>query len=228
MLLDEDDPILAEPKVGGNEARWSPHQTFASSSEGNSAVETAIRNNSDEVGAAGGVGKLLDLALELIGKVPNKRLREIFDLETNPPNTIEGKVVAITPEMDSESHFRAALEVVWQRSAGNWEEMILTLQKELGPIAEKTTKSMREVVLLANELRVDQLKRLIKKYGTPNTKLIPKLTSKDYGGKLLKGDYIAALVDLLREQHGNDYEKVAVVLAKEAKMNTSKGFSDRK
>ena len=41
----------------------------------------------------------------------------------------------------------------------------------------------------------------------------------------MKGDYIAALVDIIREQNGNDYLKVAVVLETAVcSQSKSKGF----
>ena len=41
----------------------------------------------------------------------------------------------------------------------------------------------------------------------------------------MKGDYIAALVDILREQSGNDYFKVSVILETAARGSVGKGFS---
>jgi hypothetical protein len=38
-------------------------------------------------------------------------------------------------------------------------------------------------------------------------------------GKLLKGDYLASLIDILREDNLNDYEKVHAIMI----METSKG-----
>ena len=49
---------------------------------------------------------------------------------------------------------------------------------------------------------------------------------------MLKGDYIATLVDLLREQHGGDYLKVKDVLEKECRVKgkgnaSNKGFANK-
>ena len=45
-------------------------------------------------------------------------------------------------------------------------------------------------------------------------------------GKFLKGDYIATLLDILREDNQNDYGKVASVLEREAskRAEAKKGF----
>lgn len=65
---------------------------------------------------------------------------------------------------------------------------------------------------------------MIKIHASSNA--IPKLDKKKYEGKFLKGDYVATLVDILREAHGNDYAVVAKILDKEASLRaqTKKGF----
>ena len=66
--------------------------------------EEKINNKAKE--NSSGVSQLLDEALRLIGKVPNTKLREIFDLEKNPPTTVDGQCVPITSDMSCETHFR--------------------------------------------------------------------------------------------------------------------------
>ena len=63
---------------------------------------------------------------------------------------------------------------------------------------------------------------MIRKYGGPNA--IPKLNNKKFVGKLLKGDYIAALINILSESYGNDYCKVTSVLEEERSVVLKKGF----
>ena len=70
----------------------------------NKENEKEKANNTKENNS--GVSQLLDEALRLIGKVPNAQLREIFNLETNPPATVDGQCIPITCDMSCETHFR--------------------------------------------------------------------------------------------------------------------------
>jgi hypothetical protein len=57
---------------------------------------------------------------------------------------------------------------------------------------------------------------------------LPKLDKIKYKGKFLKDDYITTLIDILREQNANDYEKVALILVEEGKRGDDKGFGMKK
>lgn len=66
-----------------------------------------------------------------------------------------------------------------------------------------------------------RLKDLIRQYGPPGA--LPK--NKEKGKTMTKFDYVVTLVDLLRSLNGNDYEKVAKVLAEQtASTGKKKGF----
>jgi hypothetical protein len=78
----------------------------------------------------------------------------------------------------------------------------------------------------AADMSESKLKELLRAYGGPNA--VPKLRAHrgtgTVTGQLEKGDYLAALTDLLREQNGNDYGLVAEMLAKESAATKKKGF----
>lgn len=64
---------------------------------------------------------------------------------------------------------------------------------------------------------------MIRKFSESNN--IPKFDKRKYKGKLLKGDFFAELIDLLREKYEGDYEQVANFLAVESQTQKKKGFA---
>ena len=81
---------------------------------------------------------------------------------------------------DTESHVRAALEVAWERSAGDWTVMLNTMRRELAMEGEETVKWMKIAVKTANQLSEAQIKKMIQDYDTPNS--VPKLNKKKAQG----------------------------------------------
>ena len=56
------------------------------------------------------------------------------------------------------------MEVAWKRSDGDWANLITDLRETLGPIGEETTRYMTEAVGFANEMKEEDIKKLIRKY----------------------------------------------------------------
>ena len=127
---------------------------------------------------------------------------------------------------DLETHLRAGLAVLWLYSNHNWNHFYQLYSKEILKDADINAKWMKASIAIANSITEKKLKDLIKKYGTSN--LIPKgrrysvdiENAKDGQGKgrkksILKVDYVASIIELLRDIYDNDYQKVFVTLEKE-------------
>ena len=127
---------------------------------------------------------------------------------------------------DLETHLRAGLAILWLYSNNNWNSFYQLYSKEILKDADINAKWMKASIAIANSITEKKLKDLIKKYGTSN--LIPKgrrysvdiENAKDGQGKgrkksVLKVDYVASIIELLREIYDNDYQKVFVTLEKE-------------
>ncbi len=71
-----------------------------------------------------------------------------------------------------------------------------------------------------------RLKDLIKIHDNDGA-LMPKYDKRRFKGKYLAGDYLACLLDILRENFDGDFEKVTDVLKYEANLTKKKGFTSR-
>lgn len=67
-----------------------------------------------------------------------------------------------------------------------------------------------------------RLKDLIRKHSESNN--IPKFDKRKYTGKLLKDDYLASLIDVLREINDGDYRIVSELIEKESRQQEKRGF----
>jgi hypothetical protein len=122
-----------------------------------------------------------------------------------------------------------ALDATWT-AAGDWDSLIALLNKEIGDKAKIGDEYLKKAVLAASLLTLDKIKDLIIKYKDKNA--IPKINKEKYTGKLLKGDYLATLIDILREDNLNDYEKVFNIMtietSKAGAKTDKKGFGGGK
>jgi hypothetical protein len=171
---------------------------------------------------ASGVGKLLQNSLVMLGKVPITRLRELIVINGGE-DVLPSEDADIN---DLDSHVNAAMDVVWSKYNGDWENFYLYLQKELKESSEKATVNLETAVELTSLMSEGQIKHLLRMHGGPNA--LPKLRTRratgTVAGKFGKGDFIAALIDVLRAANGNDYGKVAEILQNNAKSLEKKGF----
>lgn len=150
--------------------------------------------------------------------------------------------LALKVSDDLEAHLRAGLAVLWLYSKNNWTNFNELFDKEIAKDAEMNAKWMKAAIAMANSVTEKKLKDLIKKYGTSNA--IPKgrrysvdiESAKGGQGKgrkksVLKVDYVASIIELLREIFDNDYQKVFVTLEKEGVSNVdgkaNRGFGFR-
>lgn len=83
---------------------------------------------------------------------------------------------------DTETHIRAALEVCWSRSGGDWDSMLSAMNSELSAAAQDTVNWMTASVNAANKLSEPKIKKMIQDFDTPNS--IPKLNKKKVQGRL--------------------------------------------
>ncbi|KAJ1437176.1 hypothetical protein B484DRAFT_445331 [Ochromonadaceae sp. CCMP2298] len=165
-----------------------------------------------------GVGKLFEDAIVMLGKVPKSKVRAmIVENGAEPPFPMEESL---------EMHINTAIDVIWNAKGGDWETFSLYMRGELKGAAEEATAHMRAAAMSAADMSESRIKELLRAYGGPNA--VPKLRARrgtgTVTGQLEKGDYLAALIDLLREQNGNDYGLVAEMLAKESAATKKKGF----
>jgi hypothetical protein len=69
---------------------------------------------------------------------------------------------------------------------------------------------------------IHRIRELIRRNSESNN--IPKMDKRKYTGKLLKGDYLAELLDILREEYEGDFKQVAEYMEKESFGGKKKGF----
>jgi hypothetical protein len=169
-----------------------------------------------------GVGKLFEDAIVMLGKVPKSKVRAMI-----VDNTGSEPAYPLTESL--EMHINTALDVIWTAKGGDWETFTLYMAAELKDAAEEGTANMRAAAMSATEMSESRIKELLRYHGGPNA--VPKLRARrgtgTVAGQLEKGDYLAALIDLLREQNGNDYGVVAQMLAKESAASKKKGFEKK-
>ena len=157
----------------------------------------------------------LTTALTMLAKCTSTQLRDlIVKLDSNNPN--------VDKNTDFESLCQSALDASWTK-AQDWDILINMLEKEIGQYASTATEYMKSAVVEGDKLSEKRIKDLITKFGTSND--IPKINRSKYVGKLLKTDYLAVLVDLLREQNGNDYKVVYEIIQSEV---SSHGYTEEK
>ena len=156
--------------------------------------------------------KRLDRAITIFAKAPISVLRTTISKYNTD--------LLPAPGSDLDAHIRAGLETYWG-THGEWDSMLAALEADLGPVAEETSQWMKMAVASGNKMTETRLKELIKERG--GVKALPKAKKGD--NKLLKTDYLTTLVDLLRAERDNDYQKVHEALeAESARSSKSKGF----
>lgn len=151
-----------------------------------------------------GVEKYMETAIIMIGKCPTAELRRL--IQKYQPDSMPAE------KADVEEHAQTAFAATWA-AAGDWDKLIDLLSFELRDELVQANASINDCVESCNTMSENKIKQLIIKWDSKGA--LPKLNKKNYKGKFLKGDYIAVLMDILREDYGNDYTKVAGVLRKE-------------
>jgi hypothetical protein len=164
-----------------------------------------------------GLQQYFEIAIGSFAKTPIYRLRELIK-----KYSVDGdKRVFPLDENDIDSYVEDALSTLWQHTQGSWDTLLDIVDSELKGTVESADAAIIESHNSLNSLKEGKIKDLIIKYESRNA--IPKLDKSKYVGKFTKADYIASLMDLLRNQNGNDYVKVAEILASEKQ--EKKGFS---
>jgi len=179
--------------------------------DGDNAVPKVETTTSSEIvkdDKGSGVSDLFTVATTILAKTKVKDLRDLIK-KYNASKLPDEKA-------DCETHISMALDATWT-AAGDWDALITLLNKEIGDKAKTGDEYLKKAVLAGSLLTLDKIKDLIIKYKDKNA--IPKINKEKYTGKLLKGDYLATLIDILREDNLNDYEKVFNIMTTE----TSKG-----
>jgi len=175
--------------------------------------------NKDQKGS--GIGQLFQSAIMMLGKVPKSRIRSLIEANAGvePP-------FPITEDMDT--HVNTAIDCIWSAKDGDWEEFYTYLHGELKEAADEATAHLKSAAKSASDMSEGRVKDLLRKYGGPNA--VPKLRVRrgtgTVSGQLERGDYIAALIDLLRDRHNNDYAEVAAILERDNKSTQKKGFTN--
>ena len=204
LLLDGDDAV---PKV-----KTTSSSSSSGSGSGNSEI---VKDNKGS-----GVSDLFTVATTILAKTKVQDLRDLIK-KYNVSKLPDEKA-------DCETHISMALDATWT-AAGDWDALITLLNKEIGDTAEKNNEFLKKAVLAASLLTLDKIKDLIIKYKDKNA--IPKINKEKYTGKLLKGDYLATLIDILREDNLNDYEKVFNIMtietSKAGAKTDKKGFGEK-
>ena len=157
----------------------------------------------------------LTTALTMLAKCTNKQLLDLiskFDPDNNPNGN----------NIDFESLCQTALDAAW-RKAQDWDILINLLETEVGEYASSATMYMKKAVAEGSKLTEKRIKELITKHGTQND--VPKINRRKYIGKLLKTDFLAVLIDLLREQNENNYKVVYEIIQTEVESN---GYTEGK
>jgi hypothetical protein len=193
-----------------------------------------------------GIASILEQALTMLGKATVPKLIDLIG--KYGPKDGSGVEIHEFQDSDVETTVQTALDVIWKSQGGDWAAFIKVLESELKDVAEEASGWMKESAMLGNQLSEKQIKDLIFKHGGPEA--MPKLklgrgpkgrggrkratkTGEKYQGTLLKGDYLAALLDTLRELNGNDFALVAEVLKQDIERGGAgaqkrrKGFGGR-
>jgi len=187
-------------------------------------IESTTINKTVEEKKGSGVQDLFTVATTILAKTKVSDLRVLI-------NKYDSSQLPDIKE-DVETHISIALDVTWNsKNGGNgdWSKLIEVLNEEVGEKAKIGDEYIKKAVLVGSQLTIDRIKDLIIKYKDKNA--IPKINKEKYVGKLLKGDYLATLIDILREDNLNDYEKVFDIMILEttkggAKVEKKKGFGN--
>lgn len=183
------------------------------------AIEGAQQTGSEAAqgGSGSGIDKSLERATRMIGKSSSSAL-QAFIYKLNTPALTTSKPTTT----DFEELASASLDLAWQRSGGDWENMLLLLERELGEGCAAADRALSACVEACNTLTEGELKALIVRLAPEGVNALPKLDKKKYEGKFLHCDYVAELIDVVRLQNGNDYVACAAILSKHKKR---KGFA---
>jgi len=189
-------------------------------------------------------GKRLETIITAIAKMPQDKIKSLVDKYEKETKSMMSDYEPLQETDTLEVHMRYALSSMWCASKGNWERFSDLVKVEVNKPSEDNSKWMQASIAFANEMSDNKLKDLIKKYGTVNA--IPKgkrnsvdieatrsKKGKGRRGGVLKVDYVAALIDTLREKYDNDYRKVFELLQSQgsaakgtaATTTQGKGFS---
>ena len=175
-----------------------------------------------------GVGKLLENALILLGKAPTSKLHTLLTTSIEKKN--ENLILNVdlpTDENDHNAYVEVTLDALWQSTNGDWQKFNDILVKELKPIADEASEWMKKSAAAGDLLSETKIKSLLNNFGP---EYLPKMRhnrgeGRKYEGKLLKGDYLAALLDVVRAKNGNDYQKVYEYMKEKSdKSASNKGF----
>mmetsp|Transcript_16547 Transcript_16547/g.15889 ORF Transcript_16547/g.15889 Transcript_16547/m.15889 type:complete len:333 (+) Transcript_16547:86-1084(+) len=184
--------------------------------------ETQVKPTESESKGGSGVQDMLDTIITMLAKAPLPILRKLitkYQPSLLPPSdTVKLKLEDTVLQI----HLNAGLEALWSASGGDWEKLMKTVHQELGQQVLETSAYMRIAVESANDLSESKLKALIKLHGGMDAMPRMKVGSTE---AMDKTAYVAAIVDVLRQNNENDYGKVAPILQKElTKGNGKKGF----
>lgn len=183
----------------------------------------SIETNIGEDESKSDVNKYFTEAITLLAKCSKRRLRELIN-----KHNIDNKIEVPDEADDVESHVNAALAITWEVKNGDWIGYLKFLQDEIGNDVKDMNVWITKTVLEGNKLSESRIISLIIYYGDQS--LVPKFDKKKYEGKFLKGDYLAALIDILREKCGNEYDKVYSMLLQEVSKGNNevkKGFAKK-
>jgi len=162
----------------------------------------------DEKGS--GLAKYLEDASRIIGKTPGIVLQDYVHKQSLP-------ALGLSTSSDFDELAAMALDLAWKKSNGDWDVMLNTLNKDLGPACAKADEALKKTVEILDTLTEKDLKTLIRNYSDSGINALPKFNREKWSGKFVKADYIAQLVDVVRVKCFNDYVKVAEILDKEGK-----------
>ena len=193
---------VRDSKKKSSESSYKPFKKELNNTYENFFVEMTMSASKVQ----GTNAKKIDDVIALYAKCPLPKLRSILDKYCK-----EG---VEKPDKDATVDLlvRAAMASVWY-STGEWTSFLKTSEQELAEQARETTLYMRGAITAGNELSESRIKQLIREVGGP--KAMPR---KKRGSevKLSKSDYLAALLEILKTDNENDFQKVAEALQREA------------
>ena len=166
-------------------------------------------------GGGSGVEAYLQECSTLIGKTSLADLKQYVHKLSLP--ALDAQIPNDFEELAS-----VALDLCWKRSNGDWQSMIQGLREDLGPGAARADAAIKDAVEALDGLNEQAIKKLIRQFADEGVNAVPQLNREKYSGKLLRGDYVAELLDVVRVKCANDYVKVAEILAREKRKG--KGF----
>lgn len=151
-----------------------------------------------------------------LGKVPKSHLRQVISRHN--------QLLLPDIEDDMETHIYRALDVLWTAKNGDWAGLLQLAEEELDEVVNISDLAIKKSVEFGGKISESKIKELLRVHSESGN--IPKFDKRKYTGKLLKTDYLAALIDQLRENFHGDYQKVAQLLENESKLFNKRGFGE--